>query len=235
MDMERFYEDLHESGDSSDHGDLDDANLDSFNLNKELETGTFDEQGNYIENKPAKSDNEEEDKLYALKDEEIEKTRLAHVKRQNDAKMAKRRDRDSSQSLDELLMILINFLGPAETCLEKLQSLNGAKDEIYSLTNVASKLIEKKVVNVYDLSREELIRMWSKETGKEFPRSANKRTLDDIDQTESQWHFKWIGDDTVYGPYSLSEMIAWKNAEYFQGNAEVRKVGTGNWENVDVL
>lgn len=235
MDMDRFYEDLHQSDDDVYHGNSEESNLDSFNLNKELESGAFDEHGNYIEKKPKKSDNEEEDKLYDVEAKEIELAKLAHGKRQNEAKMAKRRDRDSAQSLDEILLLVINSLEPAETCLEKLQSLKGAKDKIYTLTNLASRLIEKNVVNVYDLSREELIRMWSKETGKEFSRPANKRTSDDIDHEESQWHFRWIGDETLYGPYSLSEMVAWKTAEYFQGNAEVRKVGTRNWENVDVL
>ena len=57
-------------------------------------------------------------------------------------------------------------------------------------------------------------------------KESNAINLDD----DVRWEFKWMGqdekDDSIHGPHSSEEMLAWQESGYFDTGVLVRKVGS---------
>ncbi|KFH43416.1 Protein of unknown functionlike protein [Hapsidospora chrysogenum ATCC 11550] len=94
--------------------------LEAFNLNEELETGQFDEQGNYIR-RAGDPDAVHDRWLEGMSKKAIKKAAEAHKKREAEARQ--RRIDEDSVLVSELLSALIVRLEKAETPLEALSRL----------------------------------------------------------------------------------------------------------------
>ncbi|KAK6873869.1 Protein LIN1 [Candida tropicalis] len=237
--------------------------MEAFNLEEEANEGKFDLDGNYIRNDtngeesaPANDDVWLND--YKRKD--IKKARKAQEERKK-LQTNKLLERNINMDpIDVLLSGLIDILEPDETPMEALARLNPTKkksnkkkprnqiDEsnkelIQKVTDLCSTLINDKFLDdVYELTREELMRKYQVETGEAYKlkrgtkRAREEEDVDDeIDYGEKIWEFRWIGDDEINGPYSSYEMNHWKQS-YFKNKVEVRKVGSGTeFKNVSYI
>lgn len=225
--------------------------LEAFDLKQEATEGAFDIDGNFIrKNDGELSSDEEWGKEFKKTD--ISKARKAQLARDELMKSKSKMKLLVYHTTESLLGDLIELLEPSETPLEALQRLNPKKKRrqqkstsddkrrkeiIFKTTEICEELMnEKAITDVYELSREELMRLYKQETGDAYrPASRGvKRSRDDnddevnndtnIDYGEKKWEFKWIGQNEVNGVYSDYEMNHWKNT-YFNDNVEVRKVG----------
>lgn len=228
-----------------------DVQMEAFDLRAEAEQGILDKDMNYV---PEKDKDEEKDEAWLAdaKSDEIEKARRAQL--QMEARSAKSR-KDKLTSTESLLNTVINILEPSETPLEALSRLsprqskkrkkvqrvlasdNSRKEAVYQLTGACDELMnDKGLPQIYDLSREELMRSYKGETGKEFVLQRGiKRTADSLDENDEKnqvddedygpkiWEFRWLNDDQVNGPYSAYEMKYWQG-NYFNDGVEVRRV-----------
>lgn len=216
-----------------------DVQIEAFNLREEAEQGVLDKDMNYV---PQEEDEPEEAWLTDVKGTDIEKARKAQLQREAQSK------KKTSRSTKELLSIVVNMLEPSETPLETLSRLAPKKkkgkrqplldDEklrkqsVYELTGACDELMnEKGLPQLFDLSREELMRYYQRETGEEIViQRGTKRSSDSLEETEEDygpkvWEFRWTGEDQVNGPYSAYEMNYWKGS-YFNDGVEVRRVGS---------
>lgn len=213
--------------------------IEAFNLREEAEQGLLDKDMNYV---PKEEDEAEEAWLTDVKDSDIDKARKAQLQREAQAK------KRIPRSTKELLSIVVNMLEPSETPLETLSRLAPKKKKgkrqpfldveklrkqsVYELTGACDELMnEKGIPQLFDLSREELMRYYQRETGEEIViHRGTKRNSDPLEETEEdygpkEWEFRWTGEDQVNGPYSAYEMNYWKDS-YFNDGVEVRRVGS---------
>lgn len=217
--------------------------IEAFNLREETESGKFDKDMNYVREKDSDSEKDEDAWMGDLKKADIEKAKKAQE--------AQRRKQDQalqSKSLEELLQQLIPLLEPAETPLEALSRLrpnkkkkkvqeDGArKQNVYDITESCEALsTHNGVVLVYDMSREELMRLFKQETGSDYSARGTKRSAEELEDDEEKiWEFRWIDDAAVNGPYSTYEMAYWKQ-NYFENNVEVRRAGDNTFEHVSLV
>ncbi|RPA93604.1 hypothetical protein L873DRAFT_1830669 [Choiromyces venosus 120613-1] len=102
------------------------------------------------------------------------------------------------------------------------------KEAVERITGAADRLLTRGQPEVYDESRESLIRQYRRESGEDWVEPKAPITED---ATEKQWEFRWIdgrdGGDT-HGPYDKSAMASWNQHGFFDQGAEFREVG-GNW------
>lgn len=232
--------------------------IEEFNLRKEEEEGRFDEDGNYVENE--EEENPEDVIWTGMKKEDYEKVRKAQENR--DKKILERQKREtpySTYSTGKLIGILIEILEPTETCYEALGRLApqhkrkrkekknfqddpDRKEKITKITGVCEALINEKAVSgIYEMSREEMMRLYKQETGDEYSLSTNvkkrKREGSDTEDEDhdrendeknntlrKEWEFKWNEELDINGPYTTDEITYWRDT-YFDENVLVRKVG----------
>ncbi|CAZ81640.1 unnamed protein product [Tuber melanosporum] len=102
------------------------------------------------------------------------------------------------------------------------------KERVEQITGAADRLLTRGQPEIYDESRESLMRQYRQETGEDW---AESRAPVTEDTTEKQWEFRWTdgrdGGDT-HGPYDKSAMASWNQHGFFDQGAEFREVG-GNW------
>lgn len=226
--------------------------LESFDLRKEQEEGYFDKDGNFIRNKD--SENEQETEIWTQLDKsEIEKAKLAKEKYQ--AAMVAKQIANSTEPLIELLAKIINHLEPDESPIEALRRLgqkkgrrraNRNKEEdkvrkqtVLELTDICDKLmIDKKLQDVYDMTREEFMRLYKSETGEDIKLNRGvKRQIENQDQEDTEnygekvWEFRWMDLAEIQGPFSEYEMAYWKQ-NYFNDDVEVRRIGEDQFKHV---
>ncbi|CAK7230713.1 hypothetical protein SCUCBS95973_007665 [Sporothrix curviconia] len=118
------------------------------------------------------------------------------------------------------------------------------KAEINAITEAADRLLNRDYPDIYDTTREQLLREYRAETGEAWV-DPTKRPAEE-DETEgiatqnggsnsapAMWEYRWIdGRDggVVQGPYDGPTMEAWKDAGYFDG-VEFRPAGSGGpWQ-----
>ncbi|CAX40211.1 non-essential component of U5 snRNP, putative [Candida dubliniensis CD36] len=236
--------------------------IEAFNLKEETNSGKFDDEGNYI------PDEQEEDSQSSDNDIWLDNYNTSDINKAKQAQaIREKRQRDKEKEKDHnvepleiLLSDLISLLEPAESPLEALARLNPKKskknsktvhnnsdESINRITNVCSSLInDKQIDDIYDLTREELMRKFQATTGRPYnverglKRSREEcdddnSEIENIDYGEKIWEFRWIGDeDILNGPYSNYEMDHWKKT-YFENKVEVRKVGETEFKNVEYI
>lgn len=249
--------------------------IEAFNLEEEDEEGNFDLDGNYIRNeKPLDENNTQDQWMDQIKGFEIAKAKVAHEKRERLQKEKRQSSRSSSTA--SLLRKLIEILEPAETPMEALarfkpqkgsknnskkfakspdhEKENIRKKTVFELTAYCDELInDKGLSEIYDLSREELMRNFKNETGLDFEqeKKGKKRSLSeaeiDNEITQEQetsedhtsqyyedkiWEYKWVDEENVNGPFTSYEMDYWAK-NYFQGNVFVRRHGQNPFRHID--
>ncbi|CAK7267506.1 hypothetical protein SEPCBS57363_002624 [Sporothrix epigloea] len=112
------------------------------------------------------------------------------------------------------------------------------KIEIHAITEAADRLLNRDYPDIYDTSRERLIRNYRAETGEAWvdPRRPAEEEFSEDGEPQSgggsnsaaMWEYRWIdGRDggAIQGPYDGPAMRAWKDAGYFEG-VEFRPAGS---------
>lgn len=244
--------------------------IESFDLRREHQEGTFDEEMNYHKNVNSDSENEEDVWMAGVDKNDInEASRKAKASKSKPQARAKR-------DMEESLKILIDILDRTETPLEALvrygqttktklrrgsrkspalSRSQSDKTAVYNVTEACDDLEEDGIADIYEKSREELMRMYSRVTGVDFQSRGTKRTRDDepeaaepqvktsdtelhgvheeeSDYGEKVWRFRWIDSEEVHGPYLAYEMDYWKKT-YFENSVEVQRVGSTTWTHVE--
>lgn len=234
--------------------------IEPFDLQEEEKDGKFDEDGIYIRNDNSDGEGKEEVWM-TMKKSDIKQAKEAQLARERMDRQKKLQSSGEQAPTDELLSKLIDLLEPSDTPMETLakfaprkisRNLKRAqiKDEseqrrrriVIELTELCDKLInDKGMSDIYDLSREELMRKYYLETNIDLRKSSRgiKRAREEPSDEETDygakiWEFKWIGQDDVNGPYSEYEMYHWSNS-YFEDNVIVRKVGESQFKPIDTV
>lgn len=258
QDQHDYYNDI-ESFDGSAPRQKQDLQLEAFDLREEAESGTFDKDLNYTRREGDSEEDEEEDWM-SVKGSEIKKAKDAQQMRESKATSK------TTRSLQILLLSLIHLLEPAETPMEALGRLNPRskknksddpaeikrKKIVYELSGLCDELLnDQGMGQIYEASREELMRAYKRETGHDYvaiiteeETKGKKRTLEEMDpETEDGertkienygepiWEFKWEGEDSINGPYSSYEMNYWVDS-YFENRVEVRRLGEDTFRHV---
>ncbi|CAN3363777.1 hypothetical protein DICA2_E14158 [Diutina catenulata] len=183
------------------------------------------------DDKPEESNDDSATKLEPFNNDEVESedeesgdeidfSKVAEVK------PAEKPAKPSGPSVPEALQGLIDMLEPAETALEGIARRTKQPDEVTQMTEYCSALMS--AMDVYDMSREELMRRYTQLTGETFRGTKRKRE----EEPETQWYFRWLGDDTVHGPYSVQEIRDWQE-NYFESKVEVRRDGETTFTHID--
>lgn len=227
--------------------------LDAFNLKNEKLEGRFDIDGNFIAIDNADDEKNNEDEwLLNFKKKDIKLAKIAQDRRDK-IEFEKAHLKDTFTT-EYLLFGLINLLKPVESPLEALQRLNKNKpkkykkklkdldksnqDEIIKMTEYCELLIEKGYKNIYELEKEELILNYREETGKNYVKPKMEETNEQGENASKEeiegdkYQFRWVNDESIHGPYNLSEILYWKD-NYFNNNAEVRKIGDEDFIHID--
>ncbi|CAK7229174.1 hypothetical protein SBRCBS47491_007158 [Sporothrix bragantina] len=117
------------------------------------------------------------------------------------------------------------------------------KAEIDAITEAADRLLNREYPDIYDTTREKLIREYRAETGEAWVDPNRPAEGDDAKEDGTQnggtniaaamWEYRWMdGRDggAKQGPYDGPTMKAWKDAGYFEG-VEFRPAGSeGPWQ-----
>ncbi|QPG73767.1 hypothetical protein FOA43_001081 [Brettanomyces nanus] len=193
-------------------------------------------------------DDEEETELWLkkIKKSDIIKAREAESARkthQEEQERKKRKQKETTKTW-ELMEELIKFLEPAETSEELLQrkyhQLKRSKDkakrdilqgEIRRLTDVIEQISDRDYPAVYEISREQFLREYRKEAGKEWQLATGGATGRLANHSAVEWEYRWnLDDEITYGPFDSATMHGWKE-DYFQNNvAYARKVGATQFQ-----
>ncbi|SGZ52747.1 CIC11C00000002931 [Sungouiella intermedia] len=228
--------------------------LEAFNLREEVEEGEFDKNMNYIRKKTSDDENDEDAWMSNIKKIDIEKARAAQLRRQNKVVST------VAVSTETLIVAVLDILEPAETPMEalsrlrpcksrrgnKLKKVSGPEDlarkqTVFNLTESCERLMnEKGVSQIYDMTKEELMRVYKRETGEDYRGNLRKRQLEEDEAGEDElekekarevrgadakWEYRWLDEESVWhGPHTSYEMKYWKD-NYFENNVEVRRVG----------
>lgn len=213
----------------------DDVQIAAFNLRDEVELGLVDKDMNFVHG----SESEAEDWMLASK-LEIDTASAAQKKHASKSATV------DTRLVGEILQSLISMLEPAETPMEALARLLPKKSKrqkqvrtkeqskiAFALTGDCESLISLKgLLLVYEMSREELMRVYEAKTGNSFPRGTKRRASEpDNVYGPPEWEFRWVGEDAVNGPYSAYEMKYWVDT-YFENNVEVRRCNTSDFKHV---
>lgn len=208
----------------------------SFGLKEELEEGKFDENENFVRHDQDK-DLDQDNWLEGINKSDIDRAKKSHELRAEQEKLS--RKNVQFEPIGDLLGSLIPELLPSETPKELLQRIHLANKKkklkevrarISELTGTINKILAKGgFEGIYDMTKEQLMRHYKNETGKEMVMvSGKKRNIDQVDRYEDLnsdkvWEFKWLNKENIYGPYTWKEINGWKNS-YFKGNVEVRRI-----------
>ncbi|CUM45885.1 uncharacterized protein AC631_03669 [Debaryomyces fabryi] len=234
--------------------------IEAFDLIEEAEEGKFDESGNFVRN-TSDNDNDKNEEWMDLKKSDIKRAKKAQLERNRlDRERRMKESTDEFIPIAKLLSDLIELLEPVETPMEALtrfsppkKSRSRKKDHknnendqerkktVIRLTEICDQLINKKgIINTYELTREELMRKYTQETGTDYKQGSRgkKRTREDDEDNSKDayygdkiWEFKWNGQDEIHGPFSEFEMYHWSK-DYFQNNVVVRKINEKNFKSV---
>ncbi|RDA90187.1 hypothetical protein CP533_1027 [Ophiocordyceps camponoti-saundersi (nom. inval.)] len=95
------------------------------------------------------------------------------------------------------------------------------KQSINAITDAADKLLSRDFEDVYDETRESLVREYERQTGESWVEKAEA----------GMWEFRWTDDGHAQGPFDGPTMKAWDEAGYFgQKGVEFRPAdGGGEW------
>jgi len=193
--------------------------LEPFNLRAEMEEGYFDKDGNYVESRRK----DERPVRDAWLDEVDERLQTGNKEKEEGARQpAAEEDEDDGPPVDlpALKRDVLKYLNPNETPLQALKRLNQEKkkDDFNRLTEAADACNSNGYYEVYSETREKIEKS--------------------LTSNEKIWEYKNLrGDQQVFGPFTVAQMLDWYNSGYFQGATvmNVRKVGDKAWKRSDAL
>ena len=110
-------------------------------------------------------------------------------------------------------------------------------EAVEAITGAADQLLTRGQTNIYDDTREMLIRQYARETGADWLAPVRER---DGQQEREMWEYRWTDardGGEAHGPYDGAMMNAWIDAGFFGGGVEYRRLGDkGNWsQSVDFI
>lgn len=113
------------------------------------------------------------------------------------------------------------------------------KEIVERITGAADKLLTRGQNEIYEDTREALIRQYRRESGEDWvdPKPSDTRDGgEDGIRTTKTWEYRWTDgrdDDSVYGPYGSVEMAGWNQHGFFGEGVEFRWVdGVEGWTRV---
>lgn len=220
--------------------------MEAFNLREEAENGEFDKNMNYVQKKE-NHDDKKEAWMENIDSQDIERAKTAQLRQEQEAQK-----KQEYVATETLLRDIITIIEPAETPLEALARLrpkktkrrnkkdvsDGGDDQdrkakVFSLTESCERLLnDKGISQIYDTTREEMMRAYKKETGKDFQDQSKKRPRDE--DVPVSWEYRWLDEQEWNGPHSTYEMSYWKD-NYFENNVEVRPVGSQQAQHISTI
>jgi len=111
------------------------------------------------------------------------------------------------------------------------------KELVEKITGAADVLLTRGQPEVYDETRESLMRQYRRETGEDW---VGPKPSDEEGSTQpvydSKWEYRWTDGrdgEAVYGPYDSTAMNGWNDHGFFGEEVEFRKVdSTEGWTRV---
>lgn len=197
----------------------------------------------------SESDNDSEKDGWEYSKEDVNSAAKAHQKHVEQSRSREKALQEEMQSIvpEDVVEDLIVILEPTESPMEALARLGPLKKakrknkkteedsheilrkhQVNQITDLCAKLERLGVGAIYDLSREELMRLYRKQKGprgRKRVREETEEESEDAYYNVKEWEFKWSTEDEVLGPYSGYEMDYWKEEGHFNENVLVRKIG----------
>lgn len=105
------------------------------------------------------------------------------------------------------------------------------KRAVEAVTDASGKLHNRGYHDLYDATRELLLRWYKREAGEDWKAPAPAPTNAAVTQGET-WVYKWSDGrdgEEEHGPYDGPTMKAWDEAGYFGEDVEFKKVGEKAW------
>lgn len=205
--------------------------MESFNLKQDMEEGKFDQEGNFVKN----ADDEKEHQDQWL--DGVSKKDIAAAKRAQESRSQNTASKPATSKVD-LLQQLAEELRDGESSLSALARLGKERKklkgderkvlvtQIEQLTEYCDALLSRDMSNIYDMTKEELQKEYCQLTGQSI--KDLKRKVDEIEDEEEEWVFRWAEGEEVHGPFTVTLMKGWSEG-YFTDAVEVRKVGERTW------
>ncbi|KAI5838115.1 hypothetical protein DFP73DRAFT_486330 [Morchella snyderi] len=110
------------------------------------------------------------------------------------------------------------------------------KEAVERITGAADRLLTRGQNEIYDETRESLIRQYRRESGEDWVEPKISGAQDNGAPVSKTWEFRWTDgrdDGGVHGPYGTAEMASWNQHGFFDEGAEFRWVdGTEGWTGV---
>ncbi|KAH8146798.1 uncharacterized protein LAJ45_09172 [Morchella importuna] len=110
------------------------------------------------------------------------------------------------------------------------------KEAVERITGAADRLLTRGQNEIYDETRESLIRQYRRESGEDWVEPKAPAAQDNGAPVSKTWEFRWTDgrdDGGVHGPYGTAEMASWNQHGFFDEGAEFRWVdGTEGWTRV---
>ncbi|GMM33596.1 hypothetical protein DASC09_009210 [Saccharomycopsis crataegensis] len=245
----------------------------SFGLKEELKEGRFDENEHFIRYESEDEEEKaQDDWLKGIKKSDIDKAKKAEEARKlRELEQRKNVKSEPLETLLRKLIDHLTVAETPEEMLQryyadsqkiikkanprkarkKLQmseedeaQLRSIKNRTSEVTGIINSIIDKGGFNnIYDLSKEELMRKYKEETGEDYKTgksnthqnpTGTKRKFDEVEDplvNDKVWEFKWTTKENIYGPYSTTEIMNWKKT-YFQNRAMVRRIGEEKFKHI---
>jgi CD2 antigen cytoplasmic tail-binding protein 2 len=250
MDRDRVDSDMDEelgAGSKKHHA----PKLDAFNMRAEQEEGRFDEAGNFVR-KAYDPEAAQDSWLEGISKKDMRLAKEAQDMRDSERRARERAEDAiiTSDVLSSLISHLDVGETPMEALVrygkaapkkqpkpkKKSQAMdidtdtdpaqtaaaNKAKQAIDTITECASRLSDRGVEDIYEHTREMIMRQYKRETGDDWKNPHPEPAM---------WEFHWLAapEEDVNGPYDQQTMQAWEQAGQFTAGAEFRRVGESEW------
>jgi len=99
---------------------------------------------------------------------------------------------------------------------------NVAKSHLDELTGAASALLLKGEVDIYDRTRQDILRMFPSLVEEIQGKSDNVEEKATTTTSKPKWEYQGNEDSKLHGPYTTEQMIAWVRSGYFVGAQRVK-------------
>lgn len=105
------------------------------------------------------------------------------------------------------------------------------RENVEAITSAADLLLTRGKTEIYDIERELLVRLWTRETGEQWIEPAEVKH----DAQDRLWEYRWTDardGGHINGPYDGLTMHQWNEAGYFGEGVEFRPAGDHTWSRV---
>lgn len=219
--------------------------MEAFNMKEDYEEGRFDEDGNYIRNAPdlnAKHDIW----LEGIKKTDILKAKEAVKRREEEKRRWEKQEEKEEWRVEKMYEELLDLLEMGETVLEGLQRLGRGMEgkkakkkvkreinqetvqRIERMTELADRLMQEGCHDIYDLTREAIVRLYEKQTGRRWEKHRKEEKI--------QYEYKWKGKEEIYKGYEREMIQDWYNQGFFTDETvEIRREGEEKFKTLEEL